>query len=154
MSKKYSVIVGDENTIKMSGNRILRTISGLKRERKRHELEKMSNKEIQNFQYSSNITHSRKALWTSHVARKEDIVENIKLKTAKTLLDDMGVDVDNIKKDHKEVRFDGVNWIHLAKRGGLVRFSREYGSKISCATDFLHRPADFSFARNNVPLCF
>jgi hypothetical protein len=36
-------------------------------------------------------------------------------------LDDLGVDVDNIKADHKGVRWEVVNWIHLAKRRGLVR---------------------------------
>jgi hypothetical protein len=33
MSEKHGVTLGDENTIQASGNRILRRISGIKRER-------------------------------------------------------------------------------------------------------------------------
>jgi hypothetical protein len=36
-------------------------------------------------------------------------------------MDGLGVDVYNIKTDHKRVRLDGINWINLAKRRVLVR---------------------------------
>lgn len=39
----------------------------------------------------------------------------------KKLLDVLGVGVDNIKTDHKRVLLEGINWMHLAKRRGLVR---------------------------------
>lgn len=44
----------------------------------REELQKLEKNGASKFQYSSNITQSRKVLWTSHVAHKGDIVENIK----------------------------------------------------------------------------
>jgi len=113
MSEKHGGTLGEENTIKEPGNRILRRIS--ERGTPRSWLK-------WSFEISVLIKHNSiqenimdKSCSTQGRQRRKY------QKLQKKLFDVLGVGVNNIETFHKRVRLEGINWMHLAKRRGLVR---------------------------------
>jgi len=101
MIEKHGGILGEENTIKAPGNRILRRLSerGTPRSWKKWSF----NISVLVKHYSIQESIMDKSCSTQGRHRRKH------QKLQKKLLDVLGVGVDNIKTDHNRVRFKSIN---------------------------------------------
>jgi hypothetical protein len=114
--------LGEEHRLRVSENRVLRTIFGPKRE-EYGSWRKLHNDELHSLYFSPNIVRvikSRKMRWAGHVVRMGEgrgvyrvLVGRPKGK--RSLGRPRCRSEDNIKMDLREIRIDGANWIHLAE---------------------------------------
>jgi hypothetical protein len=104
-------------------NRVLRTILGSRREEVTGDWWKLHNEELHNLYSSPNIIRrikSRRMRWAGHVARMGETRNAYRILVGRPegkrpLGRPRSRWVDDIKMDLREIGWDGMNWIELAR---------------------------------------
>jgi hypothetical protein len=117
----WSVTLREENRLRVSENRVLRKIFGPKREEDRS-CRQLHNDELHGLYSLPNIGRvikSRRTMWVGHVTcmgegRGVYMVLVGRPEGKRPLGSPRHRWENNIKMDLREIRIDGVNWIHLA----------------------------------------
>jgi len=119
----WSLTLREEHRLRMSENKVLRSIFGSKRDEVTGEWRKLPNEELNDLYYSPNIVWAIKSKiikWAEHVARMGDgrglyrvLVEKPERK--RRLGKRRRTWDDNIKMDLQEVRYGGVECIDMAQ---------------------------------------
>jgi hypothetical protein len=112
----------EENRLNVSENRVLRRILGPKREEVEGIWRRLHNEELHKLYTTLNIIRvikSRRMRWVVHVARMRDMRNAYSILIGKPegkrpLRKHRSTWEDNIKIDLREIRWEGVDWIHLA----------------------------------------
>jgi hypothetical protein len=118
----WSLTLGEEHRLRGSENRVLRRISGPKRDEVMGEWRKLHSGELHNLHSSPNIIRlikSRRIRWVGHVACMGEGRNVYRVLVGKpegksTLARPRHGWEDGIKMDLKEIGWEGVEWIHLA----------------------------------------
>jgi hypothetical protein len=118
----WSLTLGEEHRLKFFENRVLRKISGPKREEDKSWI-KLHNDELHRPYFSPNIVRvikSRRMRWAGHVARMKEGKGVHKIlvgrpESKRPLGRHRRRWEDNIKMDVREIGIDGANWIRLAQ---------------------------------------
>jgi hypothetical protein len=115
-----TLTVGEEHRLKLSENRVLRRISGPKREEVAGGW-RLHNEKFHNFYTSTNIIRvikPRRLRWAGHVARLEDMRKAYNISVGKPegkrpLGRRRDRWEDNTRLELWETGWNGVNWLHL-----------------------------------------
>jgi hypothetical protein len=123
----WCLTLREEHRLRVSENRVLRRISGPKREEVAGGWRRLHNEELHNLYPSPNIRviKSRRMRWAVHIARGGEM-RNIhkilarKVKRKTPLARPRGKWEDNIRMDLMEIGWEDVDWMHLVQNRALV----------------------------------
>jgi hypothetical protein len=123
----WSLILREEQRLRVFENRVLRRIFGPKRDEVTGDWRKLHDEELHNF-YSSpiRVIKSRRMGWAGHIARmwekrNADRILVGKPEGKRPLGRPRRRWKDNIKMDLKEIGWDGVDWFNIAQDRGQWR---------------------------------
>jgi hypothetical protein len=121
------------------GHRLVRRIFGLKRDEVMRDWRKLHNEELHNLYSSTSILrmiNSRRMRWPGHVARigeKRNAYRILVVKPGgkRPLGRPRRRCVDNIKMYLRQIRWDRMDWIEVARESGPMGGSSEHGNEPS-----------------------